>query len=119
MLSNFQFLFLGILSGILGGLLGIGGGTIVVPYLVYMCSFSQHQAQGISLVLSALPVGILAALKYYKEGNLNLYIGVLVAIGFFVGGYFGSVFAHKISDVLLKKIFGIYLLLVAIKMIFG
>lgn len=114
-----NFFILGIVAGLLGGILGIGGGSIIVPYLVYVLNFSQHQAQGVSLVLSALPVGILAAIKYYKEGNLNLGIGILIALGFFIGGYFGALIAHKIPDFILKKIFGIYLLLVAIKMIFG
>ncbi len=114
---SINFFLLGVIAGILGGVLGIGGGSIVIPYLVYISKFTQHQAQGVSLVLSALPVGILAALKYYKEGNLNLTIGLLVAFGFFVGGYFGAIVAHKIPDFILKKIFGGYLLLVAIKMI--
>ncbi|MEO0225109.1 MAG: sulfite exporter TauE/SafE family protein [candidate division WOR-3 bacterium] len=114
-----QFLILGALAGILGGILGIGGGTVIIPYLVYISCFSQHQAQGVSLTLSALPVGILAALKYYKEGNLNIKIGILVALGFFVGGYLGALIAHKIPDTILKKIFGIYLFLISVKMIFG
>lgn len=118
-MNYFQFLILGIIAGILGGVLGIGGGTIIIPYLVYVSCFSQHQAQGISLAVSALPVGILAALKYYKEGNLNVRIGLLVSLGFFIGGYLGALIAHRISDVILKKIFGIYLLLISIKMIFG
>ena len=114
-----QYLFLGIVTGILGGLLGIGGGTIIVPYLVYVQKFNQHQAQGISLLLVALPVGFLAAVKYYKEGNINLKFGLLVAMGFFIGGYLGAIIAHKIPESLLKKLFGIYLLLIAIKMIIG
>lgn len=114
---NVQFFILGIVAGIFGGILGIGGGTIIIPYLVYITSLTQHQAQGVSLVLSALPVGLLAAIKYYKEGNLNLSIGLLVAAGFFIGGYLGAIVAHKIPEFLLKKFFGIYLLIVAIKMI--
>jgi uncharacterized membrane protein YfcA len=114
-----SYLILGIVAGILGGLLGIGGGTIIVPYLVYIQKFTQHQAQGISLLLVALPVGLLAAIKYYKEGNLNLNFGFIVAIGFFIGGYLGAILAHKIPDNLLKKLFGIYLLIIAIKMIVG
>lgn len=116
---NIQFLILGIVAGTLGGILGIGGGTIVVPYLVYITCLSQHQAQGISLTLSALPVGILAALKYYKEGNLDVKIGLLIALGFFIGGFLGASIAHKIPEHILKKIFGVYLFLIAIKMIFG
>jgi len=114
-----EFLFLGIIAGTLGGLLGIGGGTIIVPYLIYIHKLSQHQAQGVSLLLVALPVGLLAAIKYYREGNLNLKFGIPVAIGFFIGGYLGAIIAHKIPDDLLKKLFGIYLLIISIKMIIG
>jgi len=84
-----EYLVLGIIAGILGGLLGIGGGKIIVPYLIYVQKLTQHQAQGISLLLVALPVGLLAALKYYKEVNLNLKFGLLIAAGFFIGGYLG------------------------------
>lgn len=112
----FQYIFIGIFAGILSGILGIGGGTVIIPSLVFLYNFSQHQAQGASLMLTALPVGILTAVKYYKEGNLNLSVGLLIATGFFIGGYFGAVVAHKIPDAILKKIFGIYLLIISIKM---
>jgi uncharacterized membrane protein YfcA len=114
-----EYLVLGIIAGILGGLLGIGGGSIIVPYLVYVQKLTQHQAQGISLLLVALPVGLLAALKYYKEGNLNLKFGLIIATGFFIGGHLGALLAHKIPDNFLKRLFGIYLLVIAIKMILG
>ena len=114
-----QYLVLGIVVGILGGLLGIGGGTIIVPYLVYIKNFTQHQAQGVSLILAALPIGLLALLKYYKEGNFDLKIGFIIAIGFFLGGYLGATIAHKIPENLLRKLFGIYLLLLGLKMVFG
>ncbi|MEN3013278.1 MAG: sulfite exporter TauE/SafE family protein [Endomicrobiia bacterium] len=117
-MNNLQFLILGVLTGILGGLLGIGGGTIIIPYLVYISSFSQHQAQGVSLVLYSLPVGLSAALKYYKEGNLNLKVGLIVSLGFLIGGYLGATIAHKIPELLLRKIFGVYLLIVAFRMLF-
>ncbi|MCS7231005.1 MAG: sulfite exporter TauE/SafE family protein [Elusimicrobiota bacterium] len=118
-MTNFQFLLLGLVAGIFGGILGIGGGTIIIPYLTYISSFSQHQAQGISLVVTTLPTALLAVIKYYKEGNINFKIGLLISIGFFIGGYLGAVVAHKIPDVLLKKIFGIYLFIIAFRMILG
>ncbi|MCX7956718.1 MAG: sulfite exporter TauE/SafE family protein [Endomicrobia bacterium] len=114
-----QFLFLGLITGILGGMLGIGGGTIVIPYLVFFCNYTQHQAQGVSLLLASLPVGLLALIKYYKEGNLNINTGLMISLGFFVGGYIGSLVAHLIPNTILKKIFGIYLLIVSLKMIFN
>lgn len=119
-MQNFLFfLIMGLIAGILSGFLGIGGGTILIPLLVYLLGFSQHQAQGTTLAIMVPPIGLLAALKYYKEGNVNLPIAIFVCLGFFIGGYFGAELAHKISDNLLKKIFGLFLLGVALKMIWG
>lgn len=114
-----QYIILGLFSGIISGILGIGGGTIIIPALVYLFNFTQHQAQGTSLILVALPVGLLAAIKYYSCGNLFIKFGLFIAIGFFIGAYLGAIIAHKIPDFMLKKIFGIFLLFVSIKMIFG
>lgn len=115
----FAYIILGLFSGIISGILGLGGGTIIIPALVYLFKFTQHQAQGTSLVLVALPVGLLAAIKYYSSGNLFIKFGVLIAVGFFIGAYLGAVVAHKIPDLMLKKIFGIFLLFVSIKMVLG
>ncbi len=112
------YILLGIISGVVGGILGLGGGTVVIPALVYLFGFTQHQAQGISLVLVSLPVGLLAAVKYYLEGNLFIKEGLLISVGFLIGAYLGAEIAHKIPATLLKKIFGLFLILVAIKMIF-
>ncbi|MCS7151337.1 MAG: sulfite exporter TauE/SafE family protein [Endomicrobia bacterium] len=114
----FNFLILGIIAGIFGGILGIGGGTIIIPALVYLFGFTQHQAQGVSLVLIALPVGLLAAINYYRHGNLLLKPGLLIALGFLFGGFIGAEIAHKIPESILRKIFGIFLIIVALRMIF-
>jgi uncharacterized membrane protein YfcA len=109
---------IGIAAGILGGLVGVGGGIIIVPALVYFLSFSQKSAQGTSLGLLLLPVGIFAVLQYYKHGHVDLKVVAILAIGFLAGGYFGSKIALSLPQETVKKIFAIVLLLVAIKMLF-
>jgi hypothetical protein len=118
MTDIFLYLLLGLVAGILSGLIGIGGGILIVPVLVLLFSFSQHQAQGTSLAVLLLPIGLLAVWTYYKAGHVNIQAGALIAAGFFIGGLIGAKIAVGISDELLNKIFGVALLLIAIKMIF-
>jgi uncharacterized membrane protein YfcA len=113
------YIVLGLFAGIASGILGIGGGIILIPALVYLFNLSQHQAQGTTLALMVPPIGLLAAIKYYTEGNVKIYMALYICIGFFLGGFIGAHFAHKISDLLLKRIFGIVLLGISIKMILG
>lgn len=113
------FLLLGLLAGILSGMIGIGGGIIIVPALVFIFGLSQQQAQGTTLALMVPPIGILAAWAYYQKGFVDLKIAGLVCLGFIIGGYFGAKFAVTLSNDVLRKIFGIVLLLVAFKMIIG
>lgn len=108
---------IGFAAGILGGLLGIGGGIIVIPALIYVMHMSQHQAQGTTLAMLVPPIGILAALTYYKQGYVDLTVAGLLCIGFVLGGYVGARFAEAIPGATLQKIFGVFLLLVSIKMI--
>ncbi|UCC95083.1 MAG: sulfite exporter TauE/SafE family protein [Candidatus Omnitrophota bacterium] len=110
---------LGLVAGIFGGFLGIGGGSIVIPALVYLFGFAQHQAQGTALAMMVPPIVLLAAIKYYLEGNVKVGIAVCLCIGFFLGGFIGAHFAHKISDPVLKKVFGAFLLVISLKMILG
>ncbi|GGD29454.1 sulfite exporter TauE/SafE family protein [Flavobacterium orientale] len=111
-------LIIGLLAGFLSGLIGIGGGIIMIPLLLLM-GMSQHQSQGISLAVLAVPVTALAALNYYKEGYIDWRYPAIIAICFIIGGYIGSKFAVSIDEKILKKIFGFILLLVAGKLIFG
>jgi hypothetical protein len=111
------FLFLGLLAGILSGLLGIGGGILIVPALVFVAGLTQHQAQGTTLALMVPPIGLLAAWTYYKQGNVDLKIAGLICLGFFVGGLFGAKLATVVNAALLKKLFGAALLVTALKMI--
>lgn len=111
-------LIIGFFSGMLSGLVGVGGGIIIVPCLIYFLALTQKQAQGTSLAVLTLPVVFLGMWQYYKNGQIDFKIVVFLAIGFVIGGYFGGKIANKVSDELLKKIFGILLLFIAFKMLF-
>jgi uncharacterized membrane protein YfcA len=111
------FVLLGLLAGILSGLLGIGGGVLIIPVLVFVFGLSQHMAQGTTLALMVPPIGLLAAWIYYKQGQVNLGIAGLICVGFFFGGLLGAQLAGVISAVLLKRLFGVALLVTALKMI--
>jgi uncharacterized membrane protein YfcA len=108
----------GLAAGILGGMVGIGGGIIIVPALVYFLAFSQHQAQGTSLALMLFPVGILGVINYYKKGYVDFRYAGLLAIGFVAGSYLGSKFSLSLPQLTVKKIFAVIMLLVALKMLF-
>lgn len=111
-------LLIGIFSGALSGLIGIGGGIIIVPCLVYFVAFPQKMAQGTSLGILLLPAGILGVLQYHKQGQIDFKVVGLVAIGFLLGNLLGSKLALSLSDTILKKIFAVVLILVAIKILF-
>jgi uncharacterized membrane protein YfcA len=111
-------IIIGLVAGMLGGMVGIGGGLVIVPALMYFLAFSQHQAQGTSLGLLVLPVAILAVLNYYKSGYVDFRIVGLLAIGFVVGSYFGSKMALSVPQLTLKRIFAIFMILIALKMLF-
>ena len=108
----------GLLIGVISGMIGIGGGILLVPCLVYFFHMSQHRAQGTSLAALLLPVGFLAFWEYYRAGNADLKIGLVVAVGFFVGGYFGGAFAQQVSGVVLRKTFGVVLVAAGLRMFF-
>jgi uncharacterized protein len=108
---------IGLSSGILSGLVGVGGGIIIVPALVFFLGFSQHQAQGTSLGLLLLPVGILAVLNYYKQGHIDIKVIAIMSIAFVLGGWLGSKLSLVLSDVLIKRIFAIVMLYAAFKML--
>ncbi|PKV50506.1 hypothetical protein ATE84_2564 [Aquimarina sp. MAR_2010_214] len=114
-----SLILIGLLAGFFSGTLGIGGSVIMIPLLILWVNFSQHEAQGTSLAVLAVPVTLLAAYNYYQEGFVNWKYAVVIAVTFIIGGYLGSKLAISINQALLKKIFGGVLLLVAIKMIFG
>jgi len=111
------FIVLGIVAGILSGLVGIGGGIIIVPALVFLFGFSQLKAQGTTIALMVPPIGILAAWTYYQKGYVDTKVAALVCAGFVVGGLAGASLATGISNVALEKIFGTVLLFIALKML--
>jgi uncharacterized membrane protein YfcA len=119
MTSIFLYLLLGLASGVISGLIGIGGGTIIVPVLVFLFGLSQHQAQGTTLALLVPPIGFLAAWTYYKDGYVDLKIASLICVGFFFGGLIGAKLATRLSGIVLERVFGIALLLISLKMIFA
>ncbi len=108
----------GIAAGMLGGLVGVGGGIIIVPALVYLLGFSQKTAQGTSLGLIMLPVGILGVLQYYKQGHVDFKVVGILAAGFLIGSFLGSKVALRLPEDAIKKIFAVLMLLIAIKMLF-
>lgn len=112
-------ILIGLFAGMMSGFIGIGGGVVMVPALVYIMGLSQHEAQGTSLILMLPPIGILAVMNYYKAGQLNIWYGVVIAFAFVIGGYFGSKIALKMSPGKVKLIFGILMLYIAIKMIYS
>ena len=117
-INIFLFLLLGLITGIFSGLIGIGGAIIIIPSLVLIFGMTQHMAQGTTLALMVPPIGLLAAWTYYKAGYIDFKVAALICLGFFVGGFIGARFVADISDLLLRRIFGVVLLLAALKMIF-
>ena len=109
-------IMIGLFAGMLSGLIGVGGGIIVVPALVYFLGFSQHEAQGTSLGLLLLPVGILAVANYYKQGYIDVKVVAIMCLAFVVGGWLGSKVSLVLSAEMVKKIFAIVLFYTAFKM---
>jgi uncharacterized membrane protein YfcA len=118
MLNIILYLMLGLSAGILSGLIGIGGGLIIIPALIYVFKFSQLQAQGTTLALLLPPIGLLAFLVYYRNGYVDLKAAVPICLAFFVGGLFGAKVAVGLSNIFLQRLFGTVMFLVSLKMIF-
>lgn len=110
-------ILIGLFAGTLSGFIGVGGGIIIVPALVYILGLTQHQATGTSLFILTLPVVILGTMNYYRTGNVNWRYGLVIASTFIIGGYFGSKLSLKISPALVKIIFGLIMAYVAFMMI--
>lgn len=112
-------LLIGLFGGVLSGTLGVGGGIIIVPALVFVMGMSQHQAQGTSLAMMLAPIGLLAAINYYKSGYINVKYALVMMLAFVVGAYVGSLLSVNIPEKILRKIFGVFMLLASLKMILG
>ncbi len=111
-------LTIGLVAGFFSGLVGIGGGIIIVPVLVYYLHFSQQQAQGTTLFMFLFPIGILGVYNYYKAGYIDWKAAAIMAITFLAGSFFGSKIAVTIDQQTVKKVFGIFVILIGIKMAF-
>ncbi|MDZ8050993.1 MAG: TSUP family transporter [Aulosira sp. ZfuVER01] len=108
-----QLLLIGLVAGVAGGMFGIGGGAIMVPAMVLLMGLDQKFATGTSIAAQILPIGILGAAVYYRNGQLNIKYAVIIAVGLVVGNLFGALFANQpfISSETMKKLYGIFLLL--------
>ncbi|MBW4426339.1 MAG: sulfite exporter TauE/SafE family protein [Nostoc desertorum CM1-VF14] len=112
-----QLLLIGLVAGVAGGMFGIGGGAIMIPAMVLVIGLEQKLATGTSVAAQILPIGILAALVYYRNGNLNIKYALIIAVGLIVGNFFGALFANQpfISSELMKKLYGIFVLMIGIR----
>jgi uncharacterized membrane protein YfcA len=113
------FIAVGLAAGVLSGLVGVGGGIIVVPALVFLFGFTQHQAQGTTLAMMVPPIGILAVWAYWSQGHVDVKAAALLCAGFVLGGYLGGKAAVSLSTPALTKAFGAVLLVISIKMLFS
>ena len=111
-------LLIGLLSGLISSMVGIGGGTVIVPALVLMFAMSQKMAQGTSLAMLLPPIGVLAVINYYKAGYVDFKIAAILCVSFIVGSYFGSRYALNLPEATLKKIFGVFLMVLGMKYLF-
>lgn len=112
------YILLGLISGMLSGLMGIGGGLIIIPAFLYLFGMTQQEAQGTTLALLVPPIGILAAWTYYKHGFVKLPIALFVCLGFFAGSFLGANVAVHLSNEFLRRMFGILLCVAGLQMIF-
>ncbi len=109
-------LIVGVVVGVFSGLVGVGGGVLLIPILVYGFKMNQKLAQGTSLAMLLPPTGILAFLEYYRQGEANLKLGLIIALGVLIGGYFGGAWAQQLSGPALRKLFAVFLMGLAVKM---
>ncbi|MEL6246791.1 MAG: sulfite exporter TauE/SafE family protein [Cyanobacteria bacterium J06648_16] len=113
------FILLGLAIGALSGLIGIGGGVLFVPALVYFFGFDQYQAQGTTMALLVPPIGILGAWTYYQQGHVDIKVALLICLGFVLGGFVGAKFAVTVPELWLKRVFGVAMLVISLRMIFS
>ena len=111
-------ILIGLMAGILGGFIGVGGGIIVVPAMIYFMGMGQHTAQGTSLAMMLPPIGLLAVWNYHKEGAVDMKAAMILAIGFIIGGYLGSKLSLRLDETKVKFVFGLFMVLVTIRMTF-
>ena len=109
-------ILIGVAAGLSSGVLGIGGGIIIIPGLVYLLGYSQKAAQGTSLGMLLPPIGLLAAINYYNAGYVNIKAAAILVVTFVIGSYFSSKFAVTLPETIIKKVFATFLLFYAVKL---
>lgn len=112
-------IIIGLVAGTLGGMIGLGGGIILIPALILIMKLDQQTAQGTSIAVMLPPIGLFAVYNYYKAGYVNMKYAFVIAMAFMVGGYFGSSLALKLSPDVMRKVFSVVLVVIAIKMFFA
>ena len=115
-MAQISYIILGIIAGWLSGMLGIGGGLVLIPALVFIFGLTQLQAQGTTLALMVPPIGLLAAIRYYQSGNVKLGMAGFICLGFFVGGLLGANLVQSLPEPIIRKAFALFLLLVSLRM---
>ena len=118
-MKEILYLILGFIAGTLSGMFGIGGGVILIPGLVFLAGLTQHEAQGTTLAIMLLPIGLFAVLKYYNSGHVHFYIAMFICLGFLIGGLFGATIAEWLPNLLMRKAFGVFLMIIAAYTIFS
>ena len=113
----FLVALLGLGAGVVSGLFGVGGAVVIIPGLVMLAKLPQHTAHGTSLAALLLPVGLLGVLEYSKRQQVSWGFAAVVAVGLLIGAYFGARLAGSISDAMLRKLFGGFLLLISVKLL--
>jgi uncharacterized membrane protein YfcA len=117
--SILVLLLIGAAAGFASGFVGVGGGIIIVPALVFFLGYTQHMAQGTSLALMLPPIGLLGFYNYYKSGNTNITAALIIAAAFIAGAYYGSKISIGMDQRMVKKIFGAIMMVTAVKLLFG
>ena len=118
-MNYFLYIILGLIAGVFSGMFGIGGGTILIPALVFLFGLTQHQAQGTTLAIMVPPIGILAAWSYWRVGNVKISMAGFICLGFVIGGLLGAGLINNVPDPALKRLFGFFMLFIALRMIFS
>ncbi len=117
--SLFILIIIGLLSGFISGFVGVGGGVLMIPLMIFLLGFTQFEAQGTAIFAMLPPIGILAALNYFKQGYVKWEYAVVIAFTFVIGGYFGSKVSLNLSPTIVKRVFGFIMLFIGVKMIFS
>ena len=117
--SAVLLIVIGVVAGVLSGIFGIGGGVVIVPALIYLAGFRQHQATGTSLAVLLPPIGIAAAYEYYRHGNVDIRAAGIIAVGVLAGGWLGAVVANRVAGPYLRLAFGLFVVSLGLYLIVG